>query len=247
MKKVIFSTLLFFKITFIFGQIKTGLTLAIGRNYADKFQELSFVAGVPFSVSGKYTQVSIGFEYARKNMVTRTSKPFRTETEYLGTNCTICFTRDTLKRAFYDAKQVKLDYLQVPIDVKIFFSSHERWFLDFGLYGAWAINGKISSFEFYEQDNISTGSHYSPARYQTTEPYQKLSFKNEHISRWDFGTCFGFGFQQNGLAFSCRFDNGFLNLNTDTAYRKMRNASVLLHMSTSLYSFEKKTPRDENE
>ena len=79
MKKVIFSTLLFFKITFIFGQIKTGLTLAIGRNYANKFHESSFVAGVPFSVSGKYTQVSIGFEYARKQMITHTPVPARTE------------------------------------------------------------------------------------------------------------------------------------------------------------------------
>ena len=243
MKKVIFSTLLFFQITLLFGQIKTGLTLAIGRNYADKFHESSFVVGVPFSVSGKHIQVSIGFEYARKNIITHTAEPIRTEIKDLGAGCTsfiFCAT-DTLKLKFYDAKQVKMDYLQVPFDVKIFFSKHERWFLDFGLYAALAVNGKISHYEFYEQDNISTGNHFSPPRYQTTAPYQKLSFGKEHISRWDLGTCFGFGFQQNGLAFSCRFENGFLNLNTDIAYKKMRNASVLFHMSTSLYRFEKKT------
>ena len=243
MKKVIFSTALFFQITFLFGQVKTGLTLAIGDSYAYKFQESSFVVGVPFSISGKRTQVSIGFEYARKQIITHTSAPVRIEIIDLGASCSsfIFCIDDTLKRSFYDTKQVKLDYLQIPLDVKIFFSGHERWFLDFGLYGALAVNGKISHFEFYEQENISEGTHCSStSRYRTTEPYQKLSFRNEHISRWDFGARLGFGFQKNGVTISLRFENGLLNLSNSAVYNKTRSTSRLLQLSTSLYSFKKK-------
>lgn len=243
MKKIALIFFLTSLCSFLFGQKTVKLELAIGNNYGFKFDKAGFSIAVPFEFTKRLSNFSTALQYARKHNLAAEEAPYRTETKIVN-----YLMVDSLNNYFYRVRQFKLDYIQIPIEYKQYFNERKEMFFKIGGYLSYAINGKVSHFEYAKKENILGAPDYSPAKIYSSNAFRNLSFSEQKIKKWDKGYVLGLGFTIFYIDITCRYEQSFANLNySNDIYKQMKNKELYLVVNAPLFSIKRENPSKKQE